>query len=109
MCVTFSQKTKYHSPPINSSAWKKLPDVPFWYSSVSVVDGILLAIGGEDESHKVTSTICAFHLIDKKWQRVGNLPFECSFVDSLLLSSGELLVIDGKNQRALKVEAKGGQ
>ena len=59
-----------------------------------MVDGVLLAIGGEDGS-KITSAIYALHPVDQKWQHVGDMPFECSYVDTLLLSGGRLLVFDG--------------
>ena len=72
-----------------------------------VVDGVLLAIGGENGS-KETSAIHAFHHVDQKWQHVGDLPFECSYVDTLLLSGGRLLVVDGYNSKeVLKITVEG--
>ena len=70
-----------------------------------MVDGVLLAIGGQDDSYgsKQTSAIYALHPVDQKWQHVGDMPFECSFVDTLLLSGGRLLVVDGDSQRVLRV------
>ena len=72
-----------------------------------MVDGVLLAIGGQDGDLKSTSAICAFHPVDQKWQHVGEMPFECSMVDSLLLSEGRLLVVDGVSQRVLKIAVEG--
>ena len=71
-----------------------------------VVDGVLLAIGGLDGSRK-TSAIYALHPVDQKWQHVGVMPFECSLVDTLLLSDGRLLVVDGSSQRVLRVTVEG--
>ena len=73
-----------------------------------MVDGVLLAIGGEDDRKK-TSAIYAVHPIDLKWQHVGDMPFECSIVDTLLLSDGRLLMVDGihHNQRVLRVTVEG--
>ena len=76
------------------STWRELPDVPYSGSAVCVVDGVLLANGGQDGSKK-TSAIYALHPVDQKWQHVGDMPFECSYVDTLLLSGGRLLVVDG--------------
>ena len=88
------------------STWRKLPDVPYSGSAVCVVDGVLLAIGGSDGS-KDTSAIYAFHPVDQKWQHVGDLPLKCSWVDTLLLSGGRLLVVDGYSMRVLRVTVEG--
>ena len=74
-----------------------------------MVDGVLLAIGGsKDESgSKKTSAIYAFHHVDQKWQHVGNMPFLCSLVDSIVLSGGGLLVVDGGNRQVLKITVEG--
>ena len=73
-----------------------------------MVDGVLLAIGGEDLSRsKKTSAIYALHPVDQKWQHVGNMPFECSYVDTLLLSGGRLLVVDGGGLGVLRVTVEG--
>ena len=66
------------------SIWRELPDVPYYYSAVCVVDGVLLAIGGQEDSYgsKKTSAIYALHPVDQKWQHVGDMPFECSSVDT---------------------------
>ena len=72
-----------------------------------MVDGVLLAIGGFGDDLKKTSAIYAFHLVDRKWQHVGEMPIECSWVGSLLLSEGRLLVVDGSSRRVLKITVKG--
>ena len=72
-----------------------------------MVDGVLLAIGGWDDKSKETSAICAFHPVDQKWQHVGSMPFGCYMVDSLLLSGGRLLLVDGRSQRVLKITVEG--
>ena len=62
-----------------------------------MVDGVLLAIGGQEDidwaSKKKTSAIHAFHHVDQKWQHVGDLPFECSRVNTILLSGRSLLLV----------------
>ena len=92
------------------STWTKLPDVPYCHSAVCVVDGVLLAIGGaEEDSSKQTSAIYALHPVDQKWQHVGDMPFECAYVDTLLLSGGRLLLVDAYmySQRVLRVTVEG--
>ena len=71
-----------------------------------VVDGVLLAIGGDDQDGSKTSSIYGLHLDEKKWRHVGNLPFACSWVDTLLLSGG-LLMVDGGTQHVLKITVQG--
>eukprot|EP00731_Ephydatia_muelleri_P038624 Em0834g1a len=89
------------------SVWREVPDVPNMQSSVCVVDGVLLAIGGEDQDGSNTSSIYGLHLDEKKWKHVGNLPFACSRVDTLLLSGGGLLMVDGDTQQVLKITVQG--
>ena len=76
-----------------------------------MVDGVLLAIGGREvdsSGSKETSAIYALHPVDQKWQHVGDMPFTCCYVDTLLLSGGRLLVVDGySSQRALWVTVEG--
>lgn len=74
-----------------------------------IVNDMLLALGGAEglSGSKKFSTIYGFHPIHKKWQHVGDLPFECSSVDSLLMSDSSLLVADGDSQKVLKVTVEG--
>ena len=86
-----------------------MPDVPYCGATVCVLDGVLLAIGGSEGqigSRKVNG-IHAFHAIDRKWRHIGDLPFECSNVETLPLSGGSLLVVDGDSKGVLKVTAEG--
>eukprot|EP00731_Ephydatia_muelleri_P004065 Em0002g241a len=91
------------------SIWRQLPDVPYYFSSVCVGDGVLLAIGGAEDwsGSKKTSSIYGLHGDDKKWKHVGDMPFACSRVDTLLLSDGGLLVVDGDTQQVLRITVQG--
>ena len=66
-----------------------------------MAEGVLLAIGGVQGRFvsKETSSIYGLHGDDKKWKHVEDMPFACSLVDTLLLSDGGLLVVDGCNSR----------
>ena len=76
-----------------------------------MVDGVLLSIGGQEEDRwdsEKTTAINAFHHVDQKWQHVGDLPFKCSWMNTLLLSEGRLLVVDGSSSKqVLKVTVEG--
>ena len=63
-------------------------------------------IGGQDQDGSETFAIYSFH--HDEWKHVGDMPFACSYVDTLLLSGGWLLVVDGSNtQQVLKITVKG--
>ena len=96
------------------SVWSKLPDVPYSSSSVCAVDGVLLAIGGTESKKpqayrgsKKTPAIYAFYHVDLKWHHVGDMPFECWRVDTLQLSDGRLLIVDGISKKVLKIKVDG--
>ena len=116
MCILTHTHTHTHTQiavqsqeDTQQSIWRELPDVPYYCSAVCVVDGVLLAIGGREDQvgSTKTSAIYALHPVDQKWQHVGDMPFECSFVDTLLLSGGRLLVVDGDSKRVLRVTVEG--
>ena len=98
-----------HTHNTQQSVWREVPDVSYYRSSVCVVDGVLLAIGGDGKEYgsKKTSSIYGLHLDEKKWRHIGDLPFACSMVDTLLLSGGGLLMVDGDTQQVLKITVQG--
>ena len=106
---THTQISVQSQEDTQQSIWRELPDVPYYRSAVCVVDGVLLAIGGQEDlvGSKKTSAIYALHPVDQKWQHVGDMPFECSYVDTLLLSGGRLLVVDGDSKRVMRVTVEG--
>ena len=54
-----------------------------------------------------TSAINAFCRVDQKWQHVGDMPFGCSHVDTLLLSDGRLLMVDRFSRSVLRINVQG--
>ena len=76
-----------------------------------MVDGVLLAFGGAEGllyGSKNSPAIYGFHCDDQKWNHVGDLPLACSWVDTLLLSGGRLLMVDGSStQQVLKIAVEG--
>ena len=98
-----------HFLEIQLSTWRTLPDVPYYCSSVCVVEGVLLAIGGAEDKDgsKKTATIYGFCQDDNRWEHIGDLPFACCWVDTLLLSGGGMLVVDGHSQQVLRIAVEG--
>lgn len=86
--------------------WRRLPDLPYIGSSACVVGGVLFAIGGFDGSKRI-SAMLALHPINQKWQHIADMPFECSYVDTVLLSGGRLLVVDGDTQKVTILNLEG--
>ena len=72
-------------------------------------DGVLLAIGGAEDEYgsKKTYSIYGLHGDDKEWKHVGDMPFACSWVDTLSLSDGGLLVVDGSTRQVLRITVQG--
>ena len=65
MCT---QTTLTHTYDSQQSIWRKLPDVPYQCSSICVVDGVLIAVGGHDQHGTKTSAIYGFcHHDDQMW------------------------------------------
>ena len=73
-----------------------------------MAEGVLLVIGGAEDNYgyQTTPAVYGCKHYDKKWKHIGDIPFECSFVDTL--SGGGLLMVDGSStQQVLKITVKG--
>ncbi|KAL5499450.1 hypothetical protein EMCRGX_G010869 [Ephydatia muelleri] len=105
-CADIRDLTTAHTHNTQQSVWREVPDVPTKLSSVCVVDGVLLAIGGHDQDGSKTSSIYGLHLDEKKWRHIGDMPLACSMVNTLLLSGG-LLMVDGYTEQVLKITVQG--
>ena len=88
--------------------WEKLPDVPFYFSSLFKVGNMLLAAGGSPlgsaglianvariRSFKTVSDIFVFNHVTYEWIKVGNLPVKGDNWSCVSYSSGKLLLING--------------
>lgn len=92
----------------DTSIWEKLPDVPFYNSTLFSIGNMLLSAGGtrtgtagaivsamKIQSYKVVSDICLFNPHTDQWVKVGDLPgpqFDCKCV---AYSPGSLLFVGG--------------
>ena len=77
--------------PSTSSPWQTLPDTPLTHSTVLVLNGALLAVGGWK-----SSAIYLYQPSNSSWVNVGDLPTERSQCACLVLPSGEILVAGGR-------------
>eukprot|EP00731_Ephydatia_muelleri_P012519 Em0006g1413a len=104
-----------------TQTWHRGPSLPEpCYAMSAVVHGdVVFVMGGggmdravwcadiRDLDGSKTSSIYGLHLDEKKWRHVGDLPFACSMVDTLLLSGGGLLMVDAVTQQVLKITVQG--
>ena len=74
------------------SAWQKLPNVPLLKSTPVVFGKQLLAAGGGDPC---SSVILAYASHTNSWVHVGNLPVACYSTCTIVLPTGELLMVGG--------------
>ena len=74
------------------SAWQKLPNVPLLKSTLIVFGKQLLAVGGGDPC---SSVILAYASHTNSWVHVGNLPVACYSTCTIVLPTGELLMVGG--------------
>ena len=81
-----------------SSVWKKLSDAPYEFSKAVVFGSRLIAVGGG--SSYFTSIVHAycgsFHT--NSWIHVGDMPFAVTKTCSVVLPTGELMVVGGLNR-----------
>ena len=89
-----------------SSLWKELPDVHNIRSTPSVFGNRLTAIGGVSSSKSyptISTLIHAFSPHIWSWVHVGDLPVAGCRVCTVVLPSGELIVIGGFLNNSKKV------
>ena len=74
------------------SVWQKLPNVPLLKSTPVVFGKQLLVAGGGDPC---SSVILAYASDTNSWVHVGNLPVACYSTCTIVLPTGELLMVGG--------------
>ena len=95
----------------SSSIWKRLTDAPYPYSSTAVFGGRLIAVGGVLGSC-ATSAVHAYSFYTNSWIHIGDMPFAASRTCSVLLPTGNLMVVGGYDgsctiRNVLKATIKG--
>ena len=78
----------------NASIWQLLPKgIPYNRSVAASLGGLLLAIGGWDET--ATDAVFAYSSTGPSWVQVGNLPSPRRAGGAVTLPSGEVMVVGG--------------
>ena len=78
---------------LQNTPWKRLPDVPLKCTSTAVFGNRLIIIGGELASP--SSAVNAYSPSSQSWIHVGDMPAPLSDTCTIVLPSGELMVIGG--------------
>ena len=86
------------SPPI-PSPWQILTDPPLTHSTVLVLNGALLTVGGIG-----SSAIHYYQPSSRSWVKVGNLPTERRQCACIVLPNGEIFVVGGRTEIGGKFE-----
>ena len=92
----------------DTSVWEKLPDVPFYNSTLFSIGNMLLSAGGSPtgtagtivsamkiQSYKIVSDIYLFNPFTDQWVKVGDLPEPRSGCECIAYSPGSLLLVGG--------------
>lgn len=77
----------------HASVWNVLPHLPFPFSSPVMFNDQLITIGG---GYCCSSAVHADSHPTKSWVNAGDLPIFCKSTCTLILPSGELLVVGGE-------------
>ena len=83
----------------SESAWKCLPDVPYYNSSPAVLGNMLVAVGGGSSDSIPRSDIYGYSQDTKNWEHVGKLPEGVSDTCTIVLPTRELMVIGGSDSQ----------
>ena len=83
--------------PLTPSPWQILPHTPLDFSAPLALNGTLLAVGGKNEQFKAMNTIYAYHPERKEWVKAGEMPTERAQCSSIVLPSGEIMVVGTTN------------
>ena len=95
LCVSLQQtKTDSANTPQVITEWTNLCDLPHEGCGLGSINGCLLAVGGGSALNPIT-TILGFSPITNTWKTVGELPEPRHDCITVLLPTGELLVMGG--------------
>ena len=92
---------KFTPPASHMLVWKTLPDTPLKSSAAASLSGNLLALGGRSDKTSASHAVHVFFPLTNSWVRVttGDLPEPCYNCTAVLLSSNQLLVVGGRDNK----------
>ena len=95
LCVSLQQTTtdSYNTPQVITE-WTNLCDLPHSRCGLGSINGCLLAVGGGGWRNTITTTL-GFSPFTNTWKTVGELPEPRLYCTTVLLPTGELLIMGG--------------
>jgi hypothetical protein len=92
-----SEEDLLKSTNVGCSVWTRLAGIPApWWSSLTSLQGHVLAIGGADASAgRPTGTIYCYDVVTDSWHVIGEIPTPRSHVVPAVLPGNELMVVGG--------------
>ena len=94
LCVSVHHERNGSSiTPKVITKWNSLPDLSYRRFALGSINNCLLAVGGERDN-PITTVQC-YTPSSKSWKRVGDLPEQRQNCISVLLPTGELMVMGG--------------
>ena len=81
-----------------TSVWKKLPDAPVKRFATVMFRDQLMTVGG---GSPLDSALHAYSPNTNSWMHVGDLPVACHSTCTVVLPTGELLVVGGESESGL--------
>ena len=93
-----SQAVSQSTTPSRPSPWQTLPEPPVIRSTVLVLNGALLTVGGW-----FSSSIHLFQPGRRSWVKVGDLPTELMMCACTVLPNGEIFVAGGVSSKKLHI------
>ena len=80
--------------------WDMISDLPVKASSCIILNGQLLAVGGEDSDNKTTSTIYSHNTKTNSWEVISHMPTSRSRCLVTILPGSKLMVVGGQLNRS---------
>jgi N-acetylneuraminic acid mutarotase len=96
-----ANQTTHNGSSDTQSAWKKLPNTPTYRPAAAVLAGTLFAIGGKETSKGGADKkeVYMYSPSTNSWIYISDLPAPQSVTTVAVLSSTEILVIGGRDDR----------
>ena len=91
MTITSSETAR------QTSAWRTLPNLPHEWSTPVIIGRELVAVGG----HPYSSAVHVFSHSINSWVYVEDLPIACHSTCTLVIPTGELLVVGGDSESGI--------
>ena len=81
----------------SSSVWRRVADVPAYWSTCAAVNGQLLAVGGSDEDDEATAAIHKYDQRTNTWEHISDMPTATFGCLVAVLPTNEMMAVGGRD------------